>query len=109
MTSPGIGTSFQPPPASATVGRANDSTGSSSVASPPTLISPAGVDTGTPIAAQFRGILDAATLSEIRRLELPGSPSGNLQALERAQAALRLRAAALDASATALRKRAQAR
>jgi TolA-binding protein len=107
VTSPGAGTSFQPAPASPTVGRANDSTGSSSVASPPTLISPAGVDTGTPIAAQFRGILDAATLAEIKKLELPGSPSGNLQAMERAQAALRVRAAELDARATALRKRAK--
>jgi hypothetical protein len=59
------------------------------------------------VAGQFRGVLDAATLAEIRRLEGVGSPGSNLQAMERALSALRQRAALLKASAADLRARAK--
>jgi hypothetical protein len=66
-----------------------------------------GVENPGSVASQFRGILDAATLAEIRRLEIPGSPAGGLQAMERALAALRTRAAQLAAHATTLRTQAK--
>jgi hypothetical protein len=59
------------------------------------------------VAAQFYGILDAATLAEIRRLEAPGSATASLQAMERALTAVRARAAQLDAEARTLRQRAK--
>ncbi|MES1204602.1 MAG: hypothetical protein ABUS79_01570 [Pseudomonadota bacterium] len=68
---------------------------------------PAGDNPGS-LASQFRGILDATTLAEIRRLEVPGSSAGSLQAMERALSALRARAAALASDAAALRKKAKA-
>jgi len=59
------------------------------------------------VAAQFSGILDAATIAEIRHLEAPGSQAATIQAMERAVAALRARATQLDADARALRLRAK--
>jgi hypothetical protein len=64
-------------------------------------------DTAGSLASQFRGILDATTLAEIRRLEVLGSSSGNLQAMERALTALRARAGQLAANAGELRTRAR--
>ncbi len=65
-------------------------------------------DTAGSVASQFRGMLDAATLAEIRKLEVPGSPTGSLQAMERALSALRARAAQLAGNASALRVQAKA-
>jgi len=72
----------------------------------PAPTSTSGATTGTfaggtdaaasPLALQLRDVLDTATLAEIRRLESRG-PSGTAPALERAAAALRARAAELDA------------
>ena len=59
-------------------------------------------------AAQFRGLLDATTLAEIRRLEVAGSPTASLPAMERALAALRARANELASTANRLRKNANA-
>lgn len=70
---------------------------------------PAATDAPGSVAGQFRGVLDAATLAEIRRLEGLGSPGSNLQAMERALSALRERAALLRASAANLRARAKTR
>jgi hypothetical protein len=67
---------------------------------------PGATGTGS-VAAQFYGILDAATLAEIRRLEAPGSATASLQAMERALTAVRARAAQLDAEARTLRQRAK--
>jgi hypothetical protein len=68
---------------------------------------PATPDTAGSVAAQFRGILDASTLAEIRRLEAPGSSSGSLPAMERALSALRSRATQLEVNASTLRNRAK--
>jgi hypothetical protein len=65
------------------------------------------IDAPGSVAGQFRGVLDAATLAEIRRLEGVGSPGSNLQAMERALLALRERAALLKANAANLRARAK--
>lgn len=57
------------------------------------------------LAGQLRGVLDPASLEEVRRLETPGAGPANLQVMERALAALRGRAAQLSAASTALRSR----
>ncbi len=56
-------------------------------------------------ALELRDLLDPATLADIRRLEGTGAraPTGSLEALERAVAALRARADTLDAAARAMR------
>jgi hypothetical protein len=69
----------------------------------------------TPIAAQpptalsleLRDLLDPATLADIRRLEAARTQGGSVQALERAVAALRARAEALDGEARAMRQSAR--
>lgn len=59
---------------------------------------------GSPTStSQLRGVLDPASLEEVRRLEAPGAGPANLELMERALDALRARAAQLSASATALR------
>ncbi len=73
----------------------------------PSLLPPQLPDNPGSVAIQFRGILDASTLAEIRRLESAGSPAGNLAAMEWALSALRARAAQLSKSAAALRNNAQ--
>ena len=55
------------------------------------------------LASQLRGVLDPASLEEVRRLETPGSGPANLQVMERAVKALRGRAAQLAAASAALR------
>src|SRR6185295_1934988 len=105
-------------PGGVTTGSNTDSvSGSAQVGTPhavgtpingPTLAAGSSIDIPGSVAAQFRGVLDSATLAEIRRIESPGSPAASLQAMERAMTALRARAAELDADATALRTRARA-
>ena len=68
---------------------------------------PGSIDPSGSVAAQFRGILDPATLAEIRRLEAAGAASGNVAALQRAASALRARAAQLATDANALRAQAR--
>jgi len=55
------------------------------------------------LAGQLRGVLDPASLEEVRRLETPGGGPANLQVMERALATLRGRAAQLSAASAALR------
>jgi hypothetical protein len=65
---------------------------------------------GTPAAAlslELRDLLDPATVADIRRLEGAKGPAASVQALERAVAALRARADALDGQARTMRKAAQ--
>ena len=77
--------------------------------SQPSLRTPATTaDISGSFAAQFRGLLDATTLAEIRRLEGAGSPTASLPAMERALAALRARANELASTANRLRKNANA-
>jgi hypothetical protein len=59
----------------------------------------------TSLSLELRDLLDPATLADIRRLEGTGAkaPTGSLEALERAVAALRARADTLDAAARAMR------
>jgi hypothetical protein len=77
--------------------------------SQPSLLTPATTgDISGSFAAQFRGLLDATTLAEIRRLEVAGSPTASLPAMERALAALRARANELASTANRLRKNANA-
>ena len=112
-TAPGVTGGASPTPGavattSPTSTRVADSTGGS--ATTPARIpigSASDTDGANSVASQFRGILDATTLAEIRRLEAPGSPSGNLQAMERALSVLRARASELEATAVSLRKRAR--
>ena len=70
----------------------------------PSPIAPADPGAGS-LAGQLRGVLDPASLEEVRRLETPGAGPANLQVMERALAALRGRAAQLSAASTALRSR----
>jgi hypothetical protein len=82
--------------------------GSGNKAQPSLMASAAVTDSAGSLATQFREILDASTLAEIRRLEVAGSPAGNLAAMEWALAALRARAAQVSANAKALRDSAKA-
>ena len=86
---------------SATVGAGNK-------AQPSLMASAAVADSAGSLATQFREILDASTLAEIRRLEVAGSPAGNLAAMEWALAALRARSVQVSANAKALRDSAKA-
>jgi hypothetical protein len=74
----------------------------------PSLLPPPTPDTPGSVAIQFRGILDASTMAEIRRLESAGSPAGSLAAMEWALSALRARAAQLSTNAATLRNSAKA-
>jgi hypothetical protein len=60
-------------------------------------------DSPVSMVGQLRGVLDAASLEEVRRLEAPGATPVNLAVMERALATLRGRAAQLSAAATSLR------
>lgn len=110
----GTGTASGSPAAPGT-GPATGLTGDAAKTSTAGSLAPVAVPLGTiggadapgSVAGQFRGILDAATLAEIRRLESGGSPRSNVQAMERALAALRARAGQLNASAADLRMRAK--
>ena len=101
-----------PPPSSpgfttdATKGATSTTAGASAPIAMP-LGAVGSTDAPGSVAGQFRGILDAATLAEIRKLETAGSSISSLQAMERALSALRARAAHLSASANALRARAK--
>lgn len=113
-STPGVGGpgSFTAPPSppGADQGRAATPTASPGAtliresAPPP---APVAVDAPGSVAAQLRGVLDSATLAEIRRLEAPGAPGANVQAMEKALAALRARSARLDEEARLLRQRAR--
>jgi hypothetical protein len=78
-----------------------------SVSSPP----PPASSPGTPVVSattatlsvELRDLLDPATVADFHRLEGTKSPTGSVLALERAVAALRARADALDAQARAMR------
>jgi hypothetical protein len=54
--------------------------------------------------SQVRTVLDPATLSEVQRLERSGKPLAEAEALERAAAALRQRAQALEEQSKRVRK-----
>jgi len=65
---------------------------------------------GTPttaLALELRDLLDPATVADIRRLEGAKGPAASVQALERAVAALRARADALDGQARTMRQAAR--
>ena len=62
----------------------------------------------TALSLELRDLLDPATVADIRRLEGAKSPAASVQALERAVAALRARAATLDGQARAMRQTARA-
>jgi hypothetical protein len=57
----------------------------------------------TALSLELRDLLDPATVADIRRLEGAKSQAASVQALERAVAALRARADALDGQARAMR------
>jgi hypothetical protein len=68
------------------------------------IVAPAGSVTASPmLAVELRDLLDPATVADVRRLEGSKAPSGSVPALERAVAALRAQADALDARARAMR------
>jgi len=58
----------------------------------------------TSLSLELRDLLDPATVAEIRRVEGTRSQASSVQALQRAVAALRARAAALDDQARAMRR-----
>jgi uncharacterized protein YhaN len=70
---------------------------------PPPTPTASGVSPFATPSIQLRDLLDTSTLADIRRLERAGTPSGSIQALERAAAALQARAADLDARSRAMR------
>lgn len=92
-------------------------TTSTSVGSSPTQSAaiPAGSAPPTPLTGppptalslELRDLLDPATVADIRRLEGAKSQAASVQALERAVAALRARADALDGQARAMRQTAR--
>ncbi len=61
----------------------------------------------TALSLELRDLLDPATVADIRRLEGAKSQAPSVRALERAVAALRARAAALDGQARAMRQTAR--
>ena len=61
----------------------------------------------TALSLELRDLLDPATVADIRRLEGAKSQAASVQALERAVAALRARADALDGQARAMRQTAR--
>jgi hypothetical protein len=85
-----------------------DTAGGAGPAPPMPVLAPSPVAAGvqdspsSPVG-QLRGVLDPASLEEVRRLEAPGAAPVNLQVMERALATLRGRAAQLSASASGLR------
>jgi hypothetical protein len=94
-------------PVSATVG--------SPATTPPTPIASPTATTATgpntpaaTLSVELRDLLDPATVADIRRLEGTKTPTGSVQAIERAVAALRARADSLDAEARAMRASARA-
>jgi hypothetical protein len=83
---------------------APQSTASPAGSAPPTPL------TGPPptaLSLELRDLLDPATVADIRRLEGTKSQASSVQALERAVAALRARADALDGRARAMRQTAR--
>ena len=59
------------------------------------------------LSAQLRDFLDPSALAAIRKLEMAGTPVANLEALERAAAALKERAQKLQGQSNNLRERAR--
>ncbi|HEX3693803.1 MAG TPA: hypothetical protein VH374_00330 [Polyangia bacterium] len=58
------------------------------------------------LSSQLRDFLDPSALAAIRKLELAGNPVSNLEAMDRAAAALRERASKLQQQSNSLRERA---
>jgi hypothetical protein len=93
-------------PSGATLAGAQPGPGGPSPTSTSTGTFGGGTDAAaSPLTLQLRDMLDTATLAEIRRLESRG-PGGTAPALERAAAALRARAAELDARGQQMRAQA---
>jgi hypothetical protein len=69
------------------------------LAAPPVVV--------TTVTSTVRTLLDPQTLAEIRRLETSGKPGSDVEVMERAAAALRVRAEALQAQSRDLRARAR--
>jgi hypothetical protein len=64
-------------------------------------------DSSGSLSAQLRDFVDPSALAAIRKLELAGTPGANLEALERAAAALKERAQKLQSQSNSLRERAR--
>jgi hypothetical protein len=64
-------------------------------------------DSSASLSAQLRDFLDPSALAAIRKLEMAGTPVANLEALERAAAALKERAQKLQRQSNSLRERAR--
>jgi hypothetical protein len=99
-----------PPQGSVVVSTPGSAPGPRALVSPsaaPTPTAGGAADTAAPLSVQLRDLLDPATLAEIRRLEASAAPGAGVEALERAAAALRARAARLHGQAQSLRSRAQ--
>jgi hypothetical protein len=95
---PGVGVTGSP----ASTG--NNAATTSAGSTPPTPL------TGPPptaLSLELRDLLDPATVADIRRLEGAKPQAASVQVLERAVAALRARAAALDGQARAMRQTAR--
>ena len=83
-----------------------------STSTPQTTATPPGSTPPTPLTGppptslslELRDLLDPATVADIRRVEGTKSQASSVQALQRAVAALRARAAALDDQARAMRR-----
>lgn len=78
--------------------------GSATPSAPPTPLTGA---PATALSLELRDLLDPTTVADIRRLEGAKTQGASLQALERAVAALRARAQALDAAARTMRQSAR--
>ncbi len=98
---PGPGVSAPPPPG---VGAPADLSRAAAPAAPDTPPPPAVAATPM-LSPQYRTLLDPATLAAVSRIEKSGRPWADAEALEKAAAALRERARALDGRANALRSR----
>ena len=100
--------SSSPPP----IDRPGASLTTSGASAPQTVATPAGSAPPTPLTGppptslslELRDLLDPATVADIRRVEGTKSQASSVQALQRAVAALRARAAALDDQARAMRQ-----
>jgi hypothetical protein len=114
VTTPTVdrGSASTPPPAgpsNLTVAGGASSPGASSPSSVVNLTptgNPSPVTTN-PLPVELRDLLDPATVADIGRLERVRATGGSVVALERAVAALRARAAAVDAQAQSMRRAAK--
>jgi len=91
------------PPGSTSGNGALTGTGAGATQTSAAMPTPLAGTPPTALSLELRDLLDPATVADIRRLEGAKGPAASVQAMERAVAALRARAEALDGKARTMR------